>query len=307
MTTGPIELFPAGMADRRPWHGCCSLLAGLGEVTVVSPSCSDMLRRIIEICHDYRLAICPLGAGTNLVGSDEELAVVALRLGAGGDFDAIQPVGNGTFDCGSAMPLSRLLTELARRGFGGAASLSGIPGTLGGCVVMNAGANGLDLSRFVRRIDGIKLSDGSPWEWREEQGGWGYRQSPVPAGVLVTGARLAFQDVEPTTELQAISAEKQRRGRVTPHGASAGSVFKNPGEGLEPAGRLLEQCDCKGLTAGVFQVSEQHANWIVNPGRRPGAAADCRQLVETMRHRVLERFGIRLDCEWRWAGKDEAV
>ena len=170
---------------------------------------------------------------------------------------------------------------------------------------MNAGANRFEISQFVTAMDGIDIREGTPWSWRkceENASDWSYRTSPVPKTVLVTSAEFQLESVSPESELMLIQSERQRRKNVTPRGLSCGSVFRNPPEA--PAGKLLEQAGCKGLSVGVFSVSEQHANWIVNLSGRPGRAEDCITLVNEMRRRVEAQTGIVLRTEWRFA--DEA-
>ena len=109
---------------------------------------------------------------------------------------------------------------------------------------------------------------------------------------------LRLRQVEPESEMAAVTAEKQRRARVTPSGFSAGSVFRNPPEA--PAGKMLEEAGCKGLVQGNLMVSCQHANWIVNPTREPASAEDALRLTEIMADKVLASHGVRLQCEWKF-------
>jgi UDP-N-acetylmuramate dehydrogenase len=278
------------------WYRLCSLKAGTGWCSLLT------LTSVQELPSLYTALPEPpvlLGLGTNLVGSDKTEQKSVLRLAANGDFEQIRPVGKGCFEIGCAWPLSRLLTRMAEQGWGGLSALAGIPGTLGGALAMNAGAMGRQISQFVNHIRGWDWSTGQEWQWEKSTGGWGYRQSPLPATVLALYATVQFQQAEPHTERELLQAEWLRRRSVTPGGASAGSVFCNP-EHAPPAGVLLEQAGCKGLSAGVFAVSQQHANWIVNCSRQPGRAEDCMALVEEMRTRVQKMFAIDLRCEWRW-------
>ena len=201
------------------------------------------------------------------------------------------------------MPLRAMILEAAKSGYGGMAALSGIPGTVGGALAMNAGANKSDIGRFVTAMDGIDLRNGAKWHWHRNEANqseeWGYRSSPVPRHVILTTAELHFSRVRPEDELALIELERKRRIEVTPRGLSCGSVFRNPPQA--PAGQLLDQAGCKGLSVGAFSVSEQHANWIVNLTGKEGAAEDCKQLVAEMHHRVREQFGVELTTEWRFA------
>jgi len=279
------------------WGRLSAVRAGKGRVTIAFAEDSEQLQEIIHWSKVHQAILLPLGGGTNLVGSDGELPLVCLRLA--------ENIGHG-FDrdgeivkvrCGEM--LSSLLYRCAGAGLGGLSSLFGIPGTLGGALAGNAGANGHSIFEYVVAVEGIRLNDGTPWKWREADGGWSYRHSPVPADVLLTHAEVRFSQCDSQAEhllLREISTRRRKSASPFP---SLGSTFKNPDQG-DPAGRLLESAGCKGLSCGVFVVSEHHANWIVNPSKEIGSASDYRQLVEKMRHRVEEHSGIRLVEEVRF-------
>ena len=280
-----------------PWAKACTLKAGMGFLQLYEPDKLSELRHCLQTVGQIPLL---LGRGSNLVGSDSTSPIPVLRLAKGADFGTILALSENCFRVGCALNLAELLSTLAARGYGGLAGLSGIPGSLGGALAMNAGANGQEISAAVEQVDGWDLQHDRPWQWRKEEGGWAYRQSPIPSGVIVLHAILRFQKIAPSTETSQIAAERKRREKATPAGASAGSVFRNPAP-EQPAGRLLEQAGCKGLSAGAFSVSVQHANWIVNCSRTPGKAEDCRRLVNEMQQKVHEKFAVDLHCEWRWA------
>jgi len=280
------------------WSKITSLRAGKGEVLVCRPKTSDDLSALLQAQVAGQIPpLHPLGAGTNMLGYDDNQQLAMVRLAADGQFAAVEQLGNGLFRIGAAALLGRTLEKLASDCYGGCAGLSGIPGTVGGALAMNAGANGQEIAEAVRSLEGLDLATGQPWAWQVGQGGWGYRQSPVPRQVLLTSAVLEFQAVSPQEEEGRIRQEWQRRQRVTPRGASAGSVFRNPPE--NSAGRLLEQTGCKGLQTGIYCVSQQHANWIVNETYGEGLAEDCLILLREMRRRVQESCGILLQPEWR--------
>lgn len=285
-------------AQLRPWYELSALRAGLGTVWQVHLQEASALSEVLAWGHERGLRLLPLGGGTNFIGMDDaEAKVAVLRLG--GAVEEVRPDDDGGVQVGAGQSLGGLLVRLARCGWGGMSALSGIPGTLGGALAMNAGANGSEMAPFVDKLFGVKMTDGTSWTWRRGAGGWGYRTSPVPADVMLTHARLRLRPVETTQEVAAIAAERARRARVTPKGLSCGSVFRNPAG--QVAGRLLQDAGCKGLKRGNFSVSEEHANWIVNLTGQPGAAGDCHGLLQEMRRRVYARFGVMLAPEWRLA------
>lgn len=278
------------------WSKVCSLKAGAGKLVLFEP---DSIEELLECRQETSGNIFILGNGSNIVGSDATEPSFALRLGKNGCFGEVRNLDGGFFRVGCACNLPQLLLRLAQQGYGGLSALSGIPGTLGGILAMNAGANGEEISVFVHAIEGFDLCSGDFWHWQRVDGGWSYRQSPIPRSVVALQAVLELRRVAVDDEKNLLAMEHQRRQKSTPKGASAGCVFRNPSS-AQPAGRLLEMAACKELSSGVFSVSQQHANWIVNLSYKSGNARDCRILTQLMQERVREKFNIELECEWRW-------
>lgn len=281
------------------WAGLCSLRAGLGQVRLYEPATQDELWETLRSLERPPLI---LARGSNLVGADNAQAMPVLRLPKSAEFALVEQLGPCVFKLGAALSLLETAKLLAAKGCGGLAALAGIPGSLGGALAMNAGANGEEIAARVREMRGWDLRSNQPWNWRREQGGWGYRRSPIGKDILILETILELQPAHPEEEKAAIDAELRRRRMTNPKGASAGSVFRNP-DAQNPAGRLLEQAGCKGLARGMFRVSQKHANWIVNTERKAGSAADCRLLVNEMKARVQEKFAVELQCEWKWAAE----
>ncbi len=273
------------------WCNLCTLHAGLGKLVLLLPEDAKEARGLVRFCMEKGAAPLFVGAGTNLVGSDDDFAYCALRLPA----KPIVHIDGRLVRCNAGALGLRLFRILASRGLGGCAAISGIPGTLGGMLAMNAGANGMEICEIVAEMHGFNRMTDEEWIWRRGDGGWSYRTSPVPPDVCVTDALLELHDCAPEYELEAIDAEMARRRRVTPSWWSAGSVFRNPSPDT-PAGRILDEAGCKGLKCGPFAVSERHANWIVNAERRDGSAESVRTLVAKMR----ERSPFPLECELRF-------
>ena len=273
------------------WCNLCTLHAGLGKVCLLLPKDAKEVCDCVRFCVDKGAGPHIVGAGTNLVGSDDDFACCALRLPA----KPIVAMEGRLARCGAGALGLRLFRSLAAEGLGGCAAISGIPGTLGGMLAMNAGANGMEICETVAEMHGVSLATGEEWNWRRGDGGWAYRTSPVPPDVCVTDALLELRKCSPEEELDAINAEMIRRRRVTPSWWSAGSVFRNPSPDT-PAGRILDEAGCKGLKCGPFAISERHANWIVNAERRGGSAKSVRTLVAEMR----ERSPVPLECELRF-------
>ncbi|MBR4675161.1 MAG: FAD-binding protein [Victivallales bacterium] len=278
-----------------PWHTVSSIRAGMGNVPIIRPKTAADLTEALQHYVHLGTRLIPLGNGTNLIGSDTDYPDLVGVKTTG--LDKISLLDNDLFLLESGVFLPAFICTVARTGHGGMAALSGIPTTIGGALAMNAGANGSSISDFTVEINGIDLVSGAMWQWHTGEGGWGYRRSPVPPTVCITSAVLKLSPCTAAIERKAIETELERRRRVTPKGRSCGSVFRNPDSA--PAGKLLEESGCKGMECGVFSVSQQHANWIVNLSGLPGKAEDCLALATRMKKMVNDKFGIQLQLEWR--------
>lgn len=270
------------ICTEKQWWELNTLHAGMGKVQVFVLDRADELPEVVGLMRQNGKSVIVCGAGTNAIGcdsDDERVAVVKLPA-------KLNVVVDGVYARCSAGALgTRIFCELATHGLGGASAISGIPGTLGGMLKMNAGANGLEIERFVVEVHGYSLTTGAEWNYvrnRADDGGWGYRTSPVPEDVCVTSALLKMEPGNSDEELAKIRSELERRRRVTPSWWSAGSIFRNPSAEMS-AGKILENCGCKGMKRGAFCVSEKHANWIVNYMRKPGMAEDVLGLIADMK------------------------
>lgn len=284
-------------STRENWSSLSGIRAGAGQVEVFRIADDQELQDVIRRALQAGRKLFPLGAGSNLIGSDGTNEHVAMIDGRKG-LTQIR-CSHGRFSVGAGVPLSFLAARAAAAGLKGLCELSGIPGTLGGAVAMNAGALGHSLSEFVERLTVVDLDTGERIVLSGDSlQGWGYRQSPVTNRQCVVEAELRLEPSLSTVEQGRLQEERLRRAQVTPKGCSCGSVFRNPPG--QVAGKLLEEAGCKGKCMGPFSVSQQHANWIVNLSGTPGSAADCRQLVQWMQEKVARKFGVDLQPEWRF-------
>lgn len=236
-----------------------------------------------------------IGGGSNILFSDEGYPGLVIRyadrkreIETRGD-EAIVQVG-------ARAPLARLARELSHEGWGGLEWAEGIPGTIAGAVVGNAGAYGGEIARVLDSIE-VVHPDGTRESWPCARLEYGYRHSALkgkdPTGPVVVAARLRLHRDDPDRLTQEITRFAAERKAKTPSGSSCGSVFRNP-EGSS-AGRLIEEAGCKGMRIGPAVVSAKHANYIVNEG---GAKArDVLMLIDQVRARVRASCGIFLDLE----------
>jgi UDP-N-acetylmuramate dehydrogenase len=185
---------------------------------------------------------------------------------------------------------------------GGVEFLGGVPGSVGGGLIMNAGTYLGEFKDVTVEVASVRKSDGALVRRPAAACGFRYRHSDLPADEIVVEGTLVLRP-RPRAEIEAeVRALRDRRRDREPHGVpNAGSMFKNP-EGSF-AGKLIEECGLKGRRVGGAEVSPKHANWIVNVDR--ARAADVLALCEIVRAAVRARHGVELEMEVKVLGEDE--
>ncbi len=264
---------------------------------LIIPHGEDELKRIVEFARHNTIPVTIVGSGTNLLVSDDGIPGIVIKVA--GCLDNVTFSGREV-SAGAGCSLARLSNLAADYGLAGIEFAVGIPGALGGAVTLNAGARGASIGDLVRRIRVIDFK-GEPAELTGDDVRFGYRKSEVKSrNVIVLSAVL---ELEPgnTAEIKGEMREYLRQRRMKqPLGLpSAGSIFKNPKD--DHAGRLIEECGCKGMRVGDAQVSGLHANFIVNKGN--ATAQDVLRLMSKIREAVLVKYGIELEPEIHIMGK----
>lgn len=260
-----------------------------------------------RICPD--LPLCVLGNGSNVVFSDEgfqglvvltgQVRRVQIRETPTEDGHVLVEVDSGVSLTGLAGTCMRPIPALGGQGLSGLSFAYGIPGCIGGGIVMNAGAYGGEMSDVVVFCDYYDAADGTVHRLTRDELDFSYRHSIFsdhPSRVIL-GATLALRPGDAgliRAEAEAhMAARKEKQPLEYPN---AGSVFKRP-EG-HFAGKLIEDCGLKGYTVGGAQVSEKHAGFIINRGG--ATASDVKTLVAHIRLLVLATQGVDLVCEIRF-------
>jgi len=242
------------------------------------------------------LPVRTVGMGSNLLVDDRGVRGLVL-LTRGLDalrFDGLRVVA------GAGVTNARILQDTRARGLGGLQCLVGYPGTLGGAVSMNAGGIPGYLGARVEWVRGVD-PDGALVVRSAEECAFRYRASDL-GGMVVTEVGLLLEPVDPEEyALECHALVRRKRDTQPLELPSAGCVWRNPPGAA--AGRLVDMAGCKGLRSGDAEVSEVHANFIVNRGN--AGAADVRTLMAEVRRRVFDRFGVSLETEvieWSDAG-----
>jgi len=248
-----------------------------------------------------------LGGGTNLLVRDGGYRGVMINLKRMAEIRTereYRSVG-GTFtvvhaDAGAS--LAKLLTYSIEQGLTGLEFTAGIPGTVGGAICMNAGTAMGEIGDIVESVTLLR-EDGTEVKRTREEMAFSYRVSSIPPGHLVLAVRLVLRHDDKSSVKNRVKELMDKRKEYQPWGMpSAGSVFKNPME--ESAGKLIETAGLKGRKVGDAQVSEKHANFIVNLGK--ATAKDVLTLMEIVKQTVLDVHGVRLEPEIKILGDDRS-
>ena len=258
------------------------------------------LQAILRACRAHACPVFFLGGGTNLLVSDRGVRGVVLKLGKPFDFVEWELAPKGAdLRVGAAVPFKRLVYQTVAAELDGLQFGEGIPGTIGGGLLMNAGAFGGEIGRVVDALEMVG-EDGEAMCVPRDRLGFAYRRLTLPARAIITAVRLRLGRGDPGALAAAVADAKARRDRHQPKGhPNAGSIFKNPVGA--PAGRLIEETGLKGARLGGAMLSERHANFIVNLG---GArAADVKGLMDLVVRAVRVRHGVELEPEVRLVGE----
>ena len=294
---GPCVRFDVGLA------GYTSFRIGGPADIFVEPNTLEELQALMGLVTEYGLPCFLLGGGTNILISDRGVRGVVIRLGRGFDYAEwkTRPEQTQTVQVrvGAGRSLGRFVREAARKGYGGLEFAEGIPGRVGGGLLMNAGAFGGELSAVVETVTGVTRT-GQSLRFSNSSVGFAYRTTALPPQFIVSEVVFRLSQKPPAGITAAMQQARAKRQRSQPHGyPNAGSIFKNPPGRY--AGRMIEAVGCKGSRQGQAQVSEQHANFIVNTGG--ATASQVWSLIEQVQRQVWQEERVWLEPEVRRVGE----
>ncbi len=267
-------------------------VGGAAEVLVRPSSTADLLALLRGLPLDAPLTV--IGAASNLIVRDGGITGVVLRLARG--FAAVTAEPDGVV-AGAAALDATVAEQAAAAGLSGLEFLSGIPGSIGGAVAMNAGAYGGDVAGCLDWVEvataaGITRLDAAALHFA-------YRHAALPPGAVVTRARFHARPGDRALIASRMAGIRASREATQPVRArTGGSTFRNPPN--MQAWELIDAAGCRGLTRGDAQVSEKHCNFLLNTGG--AAAADLEGLGEEVRRRVHALSGVALDWEIKRIG-----
>jgi UDP-N-acetylmuramate dehydrogenase len=276
-------------------------IGGPADVFVTVRNADELAAAVIAVREaDERLFI--LGAGSNILVGDGGVRGVTVDNQAKFVRGPDEREGELLVTAESGASFAALARKLARDGYGGIEWASGIPGTLGGAVVYNAGAYGGCLADVLRSVTMLR-ADGSRASMPADDLKLTYRNSIFTRGecddCIVLDATIAVERAEAATVLARIGEIDAQRLAAQPRGRNSGSTFKNP-EGHQ-AWELIDAVGLRGHRIGDARISEKHCNFFENLGT--ARAADVAALMDEVRRRVRERFGIEMENEVELVGE----
>lgn len=276
-------------------------VGGCADIMIYPASLEELLT-IVRFCTGRALPYAVIGAGTNLLVRDGGIRGVVIKLTRGfRKITLVQPDGGQPgIQAETGAALRRLLAICLDKGLAGLEFISGIPGSLGGAWAMNAGAQGREMSDVTESLT-LLTAQGRVEEKKRPGLSFTYRGLQLAPGTIILKGLLRVSRGSKSTLSGTVETINRKRWQTQPlELPSAGSVFKNPPG--HAAGRLIEEAGLKGRRAGNAQISEKHANFIVNLG---GATAkDMLTLMEIMQQKVYEATGIKLEPELQVVGED---
>ena len=281
-----------------PMDKYTSFRAGGKADLLVQPADEEQLGRLLQFLAQEKVPCQVLGNGSNVLVRDGGYRGVIVRMGEA--FNYIRREGD-TLICGSGTSLAQAAKAAAGAGLTGLEFASGIPGSIGGAVFMNAGAYGGEMKEVLDQVR-ILNGDASAFAWvKAADLDLGYRHSRLQeSGEIVIEAKISLRSGDPEEIRKTMADLTARRNEKQPVTyPSAGSFFKRP-EGYF-AGKLIQDAGLKGLSVGGAQVSELHSGFIINTGG--ATATDILQLMQIVQARVEEKFKVRLEPEVRIIGE----
>lgn len=282
---------PLSFREHVPLREFCTFGIGgparyLAEVRTI-----EEMQHAILWCKQSRLPYLVIGKGSNCLFDDKGFSGVVLV----NKIDFFEQPIPGTFHVGAGYSFALLGVQTARQGWGGLEFASGIPATVGGAVFMNAGANRSETCQTIASVDFVN-EEGHLEVIAKQDLSFSYRRSPFQGrGGAIVGATFVLTK---TSDARKKQIEIVNGRKLTqPYGEkSAGCVFLNPVNGH--AGALIEQCNLKGQTSGGAQVSEVHANFLINAGN--ATCRDMQALIALVQDKVKSHAGVELHSEVRY-------
>lgn len=284
--TGLEEIVEEGFTlAQHTWYG----LGGKAEF-FVCPQTVEQLGEVVRRCAQDGVALRVIGCGSNLLISDKGIPGVVIKLDRGSFVES--RIEDHTLVAGAGAELNVLVLDCVKKGFAGLEALTGIPGSIGGAIRMNAGGRFGDIGSVARSVT-LMDGDGNVFEKAKPELAFDYRTTNITAK-LILGASLSLTPGDPEQIMRTVQETWIYKKNNQPlHARNCGCIFKNP-PGAS-AGAMIDRAGLKGLQIGGATVSDKHANFIV--ASKSCTSSDVLRLIEAVRNRVKDQCGIELETE----------
>jgi len=270
---------------KRTWYG----LGGAADY-FIRPKTIEQLKEVIRLCSENNIRIYVMGFGSNLLISDKGLRGAVIKLGAEQfaqiEFDGVEVTA------WAGAELSKLVLTCVKKGLSGVEALTGIPGSVGGAVKMNAGGNFGDFGAAIETVI-LMDSKGNIFKKSKPELVFDYRRTNITANFILN-AQLKLNESDSEQIMRTVKEIWIYKKNNQPlNTRNSGCIFKNPRGGS--AGALIDRAGLKGLRVGGAVVSEKHANFII--AEKDCKSRDVKRLIEDIKLRVKEQFDVELELE----------
>lgn len=290
--------FKGSILVNEPMSKYTSMRVGGPADLLITPADKEDAVNLVIYLQKNNIEYIVIGNGSNLLVSDSGVRSVVVNLSSGLNQIKIE---NNLIKVEAGVMLARFVDFCIHQSRSGVEKLAGIPGTIGGAILMNAGAYGYQISDFITEIEIVR--DGQLQKVKKEEANFGYRTSGF-ANSAIVGASFDLPEGNMDGLMRTRTEYLQRRSQSQPlNFPNSGSIFKNPAGNY--AAKLIEEAGLKGTRLGAAQISEKHGNFIVNLG---GATAnDIIQLINIVRKTVYSKNQIKLIPEIKLVGFNNEV
>ncbi|MHC4533818.1 MAG: UDP-N-acetylmuramate dehydrogenase [Planctomycetota bacterium] len=270
---------------KRTWYG----LGGAADY-FIRPKTVEQLKEVVRRCTQNNIRVYAMGFGSNLLISDDGLRGAVIKLEAEQfaqiEFDGVEVTA------WAGAELSKLVLTCVEKGLSGIEALTGIPGSVGGAVKMNAGGNFGDFGSAVETVT-LMDNDGNVFEKSKPELVFDYRRTNITAKFILS-ARLKLNESDSEQIMRTVKEIWIYKKNNQPlNTKNSGCIFRNPQGGS--AGALIDRAGLKGLRIGGAVVSEKHANFII--AEKECTSSDVIKLIETIKQKVKEQFDVELELE----------
>lgn len=272
-------------------------IGGPADLMIFPKSKQDLIK-VIEIINENKIQLTILGSGSNVLVSDDGIRGVVISLK--NSLKQIEVADNILYaECGTM--LGKIVKYAVKNDLIGLENLNGVPGTLGGALIMNAGAWGGEISENLVHVELIN-SKSEVKKIKKKDLNFSYRQSSFDKDDILLSAKFNLKKAEKNIIKENFMEAQSGRKKSQPlNKRSAGSLFKNPKN--SSAGKLLDDAGLKGFSIGDAKISEKHANFFINDGN--ASSSDMLMLIKKAHQEVKDRFSVNLSLEVKLLGFDE--